>query len=113
MCLFTLVVLYVFVLLNDCGFQKIIHVCLQCIDHPSFFFELRTFIIESLLLFKKSLLFRLQRLQARQSFIALHGKQCTSCRLENHKLGFMLRLEALLVFRLLEGVIYGLEALVV
>ena len=39
-----------------------------------FFFELRTFIIEPLLLFKKSLLFRLQRLQARQFFIALHGK---------------------------------------
>ena len=40
----------------------------------SLLFELRTFIIEPLLLFKKSLLFRLQCLQARQFFIALHGK---------------------------------------
>ena len=39
-----------------------------------FFFELCAFIIEPLLLFKKSLLFRLQRLQARQFFIALPGK---------------------------------------
>lgn len=55
----------------------------------------------------------MQRLQARQLFISLHGKQRTPCRLKDHKLGFMLRLEALLAFRLLVGVIYGLEALVV
>ena len=41
-------------------FKEIIHVCFQGVDHPSFFFELRTFIIEPLLLIKKSLLFRLQ-----------------------------------------------------
>lgn len=94
-------------------FEEVVHICLQRVDLPSFFFELRTLIIEPLLLFKKSLLFRLQRLQARQFFIALHGKQCTPCRLENHKLGFVLCLETWLVFRLLEGVIHGLEALVV
>ena len=78
-----------------------------------FFFELRTFIIEPLLLFKKSLLFRLQRLQARQLFIALHGKQCTPRRLKDHKLGFVLCLETRLVFRSLKGIIHGFEALVV
>ena len=94
-------------------FEEIVHVCLQSVDHPCFLFEPRTFIIEPLLLFKKSLLFRLERLQARQLFIALHGKQCTPRRLKDHKLGFVLCLETRLVFRLLEGVIYGLEALVV
>ena len=78
-----------------------------------FFFELRTFIIEPLLLFKKSLLFRLQCLQARQFFIALHGKQCTPRRLKDHKLGFVLCLETRLVFRSLKGIIHGFEALVV
>ena len=100
-------------LLNDCGFQKIIHVCLQCIDHPSFFFELRTFIIEPLLLFKKSLLFCLQCLQARQFFIALYSKQCTPRRLKDHKLCFVLCLETRLVFRFLEGIIQRLEALII
>ena len=94
-------------------FEEIVNVCLQGVDHPCFLFELRTFIIEPLLLFKKSLLFRLQCLQTRQFFIALHGKQRTPRRLIDHKFGFMLCLETRLVFRLLEGVIYGLEALVV
>ena len=71
-----------------------------------FFFELRTFIIEPLLLIEKSLLLRLQRLQARQFFIALHGKQRTPCRLEDHKLCLMLCLETRLIFCLLESVIY-------
>ena len=56
---------------------------------------------------------RLQCLQARQFFIALHGKQCTPRCLKDHKLGFVLCLETRLVFRLLEGVIHGLEALIV
>ena len=94
-------------------FEEVVHICLQRVDHPSFFFELRTFVIKPLLLVKKSLLIRLERLQARQLFIALHGKQRTPYRLENHKLCFVLCFEARLVFRLLEGVIYGLEALVV
>ena len=70
--------------------ENLIHVCLQGVDHPSFLFELRTFIVEPLLLVEKPLLFRLQRLQARQFFISLHGKQCTPRRLKNHKLGFVL-----------------------
>ena len=93
--------------------EIIIHVCLQGVDHPSFFFELRAFVIKPLLLFKKPLLFRLECLQTRQFFIALHGKQCTPSRLKDHKFGFVLCLETRLVFRLLECVIYGLEALVV
>ena len=88
--------------------EEIVHVCLQSVDHPSFLFEPRTFVIKPLLLFKKSLLFRLERLQARQLFIALHGKQCTPRRLKDHKLCFVLCLETRLVFRLLEGVVYGL-----
>jgi len=87
--------------------EKRINIRLDCLYLLYFFFELRTFIIESLLLVKKSLLFRLQCLQARQFFIALHGKQRTPRRLKDHKFGFMLCLEARLVFRLLEGVIYG------
>ena len=94
-------------------FEEIIHVCFQGVDHSSFLFEPRTFVIELLLLVKKSLLFRLERLQAQQLFIALHSKQCTPRRLKDHKLGFVLCLETRLVFRLLEGVIYGLEAMVV
>jgi len=54
--------------------EKRINIRLDCLYLLYFFFELRTFIIEPLLLFKKSLLFRLQRLQARQFFISLHGK---------------------------------------
>lgn len=57
--------------------EKRINIRLDRLYLLYFFFELRTFIIEPLLLFKKSLLFRLQRLQARQFFISLHGKQCT------------------------------------
>lgn len=94
-------------------FEEDVHICLQRVDLPSFFFELRTFVIKPLLLVKKSLLIRLERLQARQLFIALHGKQRTPCRLENHKLGFVFCLETWLVFRILEGVIHGLETLVV
>ena len=93
--------------------EKRINIRLDRLYLLYFFFELRTFIIEPLLLIKKSLLIHLERLQARQLFIALHGKQRTPCRLENHKLCFVLCFEARLVFRLLEGVIYGLEALVV
>ena len=73
--------------------EKRINIRLDRLYLLHFFFELRTFIIEPLLLIEKSLLLRLQRLQARQFFIALHGKQCTSCRLENHKLGFVLCFE--------------------
>ena len=54
--------------------EKRINIRLDRLYFLCFFFELHTFIIEPLLLFKKSLLFRLQRLQARQFFIALHGK---------------------------------------
>ena len=54
--------------------EKRINIRLDRLYLLYFFFELRTFIIEPLLLFKKSLLFRLQRLQARQFFISLHGK---------------------------------------
>ena len=93
--------------------EKRINIRLDRLYLLYFFFELRTFIIEPLLLFKKSLLFRLQRLQARQFFIALHGKQRTSCRLEDHKLCLMPCLETRLIFRLLEGVIHGLELLIV
>ena len=105
--LFSLIISLLFLVTLCIWLEKIIHVCFQGVDHPSFFFEPRTFIIEPLLLFKKSLLFRLQRLQARQFFIALHGKQCTPRRLKDHKLGFVLCLEARLVFRLLEGVIHS------
>lgn len=56
---------------------------------------------------------RLECLQARQFFIALHGKQCTPCRLKDHKLCLVLCLEARLILRLLEGVIHGLEPLIV
>ena len=42
--------------------KKEIHICFQGVDHPCFLFELRTFIIKPLLFFKKSPLFRLQRL---------------------------------------------------
>ncbi len=100
-------------LLDYTRLEENIYICLHGVDHPSFLFELRTFIIKPLLLFKKSLLFRLQCLQARQFFIALHGKQCTPRCLKDHKLGFVLCLETRLVFRLLEGVIHGLEALIV
>ena len=48
--------------------EKRINIRLDCLYLLYFFFELRTFIIESLLLVKKSLLFRLQCLQARQFF---------------------------------------------
>ena len=54
--------------------EKRINIRLDRLYLLYFFFELHTFIIEPLLLFKKSLLFRLQCLQARQFFIALHGK---------------------------------------
>ena len=46
--------------------EKRINIRLDRLYVLRFFFELRTFIIEPLLLFKKSLLFRLQCLQARQ-----------------------------------------------
>ena len=94
-------------------FEKIVHVCLQGVDHPCFLFEFCTFVIKPLLLFKKSLLFRLQCLQARQLFFSLHGKQCASRRLKDHKLCLVLCLEARLILRLLEGVIHGLEPLIV
>ena len=61
--------------------EKRINIRLDRLYLFDFFFELRTFIIEPLLLIEKSLLLRLQRLQARQFFIALHGKQCTSCQM--------------------------------
>lgn len=93
--------------------EEIVHVCLHRVDHPCFLFEPCAFIVEPLLLVKDPLLFRLQRLQARQLFIALYGKKCTPRRLKDHKLGFMLRLETMLIFRLLESVIHGLEPLVV
>ena len=54
--------------------EERINIRLDRLNFLCFFFELHTFIIEPLLLFKKSLLFRLQRLQARQFFIALHSK---------------------------------------
>ena len=54
--------------------EKRINIRLDRLYLLYFFFELRTFIIEPLLLIKKSLLLRLQCLQARQFFIALHGK---------------------------------------
>ena len=54
--------------------EKRINIRLDRLYFLYFFFELRTFIIEPLLLIKKSLLLRLQCLQARQFFIALHGK---------------------------------------
>ena len=41
--------------------EEIIHVCLQCVDHPCFLFELCAFIVEPLLLIEKTLLFCLQR----------------------------------------------------
>ena len=93
--------------------EKRINIRLDRLYVLRFFFELRTFIIEPLLLFKKSLLFRLQCLQARQFFIALHGKKRTPRRLKDHKLCLMLCLEPRLVFCLLEGIIYRLEPLVV
>ena len=94
-------------ILRCCRAEKIIHICLQGVDHPGFLFELCTFVIKPLLLVEKPLLFCLEYLQTRQLFIALHGKQRTPRRLKDHKFGFMLCLEARLVFRLLEGVIYG------
>ena len=96
-CLFSLFALRIVLMLLVAlcvWFEKIIHVCLQRVDHPSFLFELRSFIIEPLLLFKKSLLLRLECLQARQFFISLHGKQCTPRRCKNHELGFVLCFEA-------------------
>ena len=96
--LFSLVISNLFRLLNYTRLEENIYICLHGVDQPCFLFELRTFIIEPLLLFKKSLLFRLQCLQTRQFFIVLHGKQRTPCRLEDHKFGFMLCLEPRLVF---------------
>ena len=93
--------------------EEIVHVCLHGVDHPHLLFEPCAFIVEPLLFFQKLLLLRLQCLQARQFFIALHGKQRTPRRLKDHKLRFVLCLEPRLVFRLLEGIIYGLELLVV
>ena len=110
---FYLIISFLFLFSFRNWLEEVIHVCLHGVDDPCFLFELRTFIIESLLLVKKSLLFRLQRLQARQFFISLHGKQCTPRRLKNHKLGFVLCFEARLVFRSLKGIIHGFEALVV
>lgn len=94
-------------------FEEIIHVCFHGVDDPRLLFELCAFIVEPLPLIEKTLLFRLQRLQARQLFIALHSKKCTPCRLEDHKFCLMFCLEPRLVFCLLEGVIYRLELLVV
>ena len=111
--LFSLIISNLLRLLDYTRLEKNIYVCLHGVDDPRLLFERCAFIVEPLLLFKKSLLFRLQRLQARQFFISLHRKQCTPCRLENHKLGFVLCFETRLVFCLLECVIYGLEALVV
>ena len=93
--------------------EEIVHVCLHGVDHPRLLFEPCAFIVEPLLLVEKPLLFRLQRLQTRQFFIALYGKQCTPRRLKDHKLGFVLCLEARLIFRLLKGIIYRLEPLIV
>ena len=72
--LFSLIISNLLRLLDYTRLEENIYICLHGVDHPSFLFELRTFIIEPLLLFKKSLLFRLQCLQARQFFIVLHGK---------------------------------------
>lgn len=93
--------------------EKIVHVCLHGVDHPHLLFEPCAFIVEPLLFFQKLLLLRLQCLQARQLFFSLHGKQCASRRLKDHKLRFVLCLEARLILRLLEGVIHGLEPLIV
>ena len=93
--------------------EEIVHICLHGVNHPRLLFEPCAFIVEPLLLIEKSLLFRLQRLQARQLFIALHGEQRTPSRLEDHKLGFVLCLEPRFIFCLLEGIIYRLEALII
>lgn len=74
--------------------EKIVHVCLHGVDHPHLLFEPCAFIVEPLLFFQKLLLLRLQCLQARQLFFSLHGKQCASRRLKDHKLRFVLCLEA-------------------
>ena len=66
--------------------EEIIHVCLHGVDDPHLLFELCSLIIEPLLIFEKTLLFGLKGLQARQFLVTMHGKQRTSCRLENHKL---------------------------
>ena len=93
--------------------EKRINIRLDRLYLFGFFFEPVPFCIQPFLFFKEPCLLCLQRLHARQFFIALHGKQCTPRRLKDHKLGFVLCLETRLIFRLLEGVIYGLEALVV
>lgn len=77
--------------------EKIVHVCLHGVDHPHLLFEPCAFIVEPLLFFQKLLLLRLQCLQARQLFFSLHGKQCASRRLKDHKLRFVLCLEARLM----------------
>ena len=73
--------------------EEIVHVCLHGVDHPHLLFEPCAFIVEPLLFFQKLLLLRLQCLQARQLFFSLHGKQCASRRLKDHKLRFVLCLE--------------------
>lgn len=50
--------------------EKVIHIRLHGVNYFRLFFETCAFIIEPLLLFQKSLLLRLKRLQARQFFIA-------------------------------------------
>lgn len=78
--------------------EKRINIRLDRLYLLYFFFELHTFIIEPLLLFKKSLLFRLQCLHARQFFIALHSKKRTPCRLKDYKFCLMLCFETRLIF---------------
>lgn len=66
-------------------------------------FELCSLIVEPLLIFEKTLLFGLKGLQARQFLVTMHGKQRTLCRLENHKLSFVLCAERGLVILLRVG----------
>ena len=88
--LFSLQTMLIIVFLLCTRLEEIIHVCLHGVDDPHLLFELCSLIIEPLLIFEKTLLLGLKRLQARQFFIALHGKQCTPRRLKNHKLGRMI-----------------------
>ena len=72
--LFSLIISNLLRLLDYTRLEENIYICLHGVVAPSPLFVLRLFLIGGLFFLKKSLLFRLQCLQARQFFIVLHGK---------------------------------------
>ena len=88
-----------------CRTEEVIDIRFHGVDHTSLFLELGAFIIESLLVLKKTLLFSLERLQARQFLISLHRQKGTLGCFKNYQLCLMLCSECRLVFCLRVGII--------